>query len=321
MRIVSALPILCALVAFAAVRAAAQDQPKAEKSVYDAAQAKPAEKPRPVDLFKDGKVRLIIRTDDIGFCHAANLAFKQIAEEGRVTAASVLVNTSWLDEAVDILKAHPEVSVGVHTCLNSEWVPYRWGPVLPANQVPTLVDEWGKFFGTRAALMAHNPSIDEVEREIRAQIDLAYRKGLNLSYIDHHMSTAVETPAMRERFIRIAKDYGLPISRWCGEVQGPVVYSIAPEKKTETLVEGLKKLDAPGTYLLVVHPGLNQPEMSVLQDLNKTGLPNMSVHREAEMKMLCSPELKKVLEEKKIELVGYQTFHEKFPGLYIDPKE
>ncbi|HEQ60667.1 MAG TPA: ChbG/HpnK family deacetylase, partial [Firmicutes bacterium] len=66
-----------------------------------------------VDLFNDGKIRLIIRLDDIGFCHAANLAFEKIANEGCVTAVSLMVTTGWLDEAVDMLKAHPEVSVGV----------------------------------------------------------------------------------------------------------------------------------------------------------------------------------------------------------------
>ena len=72
--------------------------------------------------------RLIIRTDDIGFCHGVNMAFKRVAEQGIVTSASVIVNTPWLDEAVAILKAHPEISVGVHLALNSEWREYKWGP-------------------------------------------------------------------------------------------------------------------------------------------------------------------------------------------------
>src|ERR1700742_4895536 len=75
--------------------------------------------------------RLIIRTDDIGFCHGVNMAFKKIAEKGMVSSASVIVNTPWLDEAVAILKEHPEVNVGIHLNLNSEWKEYKWGPVTP----------------------------------------------------------------------------------------------------------------------------------------------------------------------------------------------
>src|SRR5688572_25069427 len=185
-----------------------------------------AEKPgaAPVNLYGDDKIRLVIRADDFGFSHASNMALKRILEEGTLTAASVIVNTGWLDEAVEILKEHPEVSVGVHVCLNSEWTPYRWGPVLPAKEVPSLVDEWGHFLRTRGALMANKPNPDEVEKEIRAQVELAIRKGLRVSYMDHHMGTAVSTPEFRERFVNVAKEFGLGISRWYGEMQGPVVY-------------------------------------------------------------------------------------------------
>ena len=265
-----------------------------------------------VDLFNDGKIRLIIRLDDIGFCHAANLAFEKIANEGCVTAVSLMVTTGWLDEAVDMLKAHPEVSVGVHTCLNAEWVPYRWGPVLPVTEVPSLVDEWGHFFGTRKDFMANEPKLDEIDKELRAQVDLALRKGLRISYIDHHMGTAASTPAIRQRFEQIAKDYGLGISRWFGEKSHIIVYDIDPAQKADVLVDRVSKIDKPGTYLIVCHVGMNLPEMAVLKDLNPTGLENMAVHREAEMKALCDPRLKQVIREKNIELVGYDVFQQRF---------
>jgi predicted glycoside hydrolase/deacetylase ChbG (UPF0249 family) len=173
--------------------------------------AQPATKPiePPRRLFSDSKIRLVIRCDDFGFSHASNMALEKILAEGTLTAASVMVNTGWLDETVEILKKHPEVSVGVHISLNSEWVPYKWGPVLPAREVPSLVDEWGHFFGTRKDLLAHHPNADEVEKEIRAQVDLAVRKVLKISYMDHHMSAAVTTPEMRERFVKVAKEKSL----------------------------------------------------------------------------------------------------------------
>jgi chitin disaccharide deacetylase len=264
------------------------------------------------DLFGDGKTRYVIRCDDMGFCHSANAAIEKILNEGIVSAVSVMVTTPWLDEAVEILKKHPEVSVGVHTTLNSEWVPYRWGPVLPAKEVPSLVDEWGKFWGTRKDMMANNPNPDEVEKELRAQVDLALRKGLKVSYLDHHMGAAVTTPELEERFVRVAKDYGLGISRWFGEKQGPVVYSIEPEKKLQTLVEGIRETTAPGTYLVVCHALLDTPEVQVLRDLNPTGPTNMSEHRQAETDMLCSPDLKRVLREKEAEVIGYDVLQERF---------
>jgi len=264
------------------------------------------------NLFGDDKIRLIVRADDFGFSHASNMALEKILSEGTLTAASVIVNTGWLDETVEILKRHPQVSVGVHVCLNSEWVPYKWGPVLPARDVPSLVDEWGHFFGTRKAMLANQPNMDEVEREIRAQVDLAIRKGLKVSYLDHHMGAAVTTPEMRERFVKVAKDYGLGISRWFGELQGPIVYVVPPAQKTDFLVAELEKLTKPGLYLIVCHTAIKTPEVEVLRDMNPTGPKNMADHRQAECDMLCSPRLKQVIREKGIELVGYDTLREKF---------
>ena len=283
------------------------------------ADAKPP--PAKPNLFGDDKIRLIVRADDFGFSHASNMALEKLLNEGVITAASVIVNTGWLDETVEILKKHPQVSVGVHVCLNSEWVPYKWGPVLPAKDVPSLVDEWGHFFGTRKDLLANNPSMDEVEAEIRAQVDLAIRKGLKVSYVDHHMGMAVTTPQMRERFVKVAKEYGLGISRWYGEIQGPIVYNVEPAKKTDFLVTELHKLTKPGLYLIVCHTVIKTPEVEVLKDLNPSGPKNMAEHRQAETDMLCSPRFKQVLKDKGIELVGYDTLRDRFLQRMQQPRE
>jgi hypothetical protein len=211
------------------------------------------------DLFADGKKRIIFRLDDAGLCHAVNAALERILKDGTASAVGVMVNTPWLDEAVAILKRHPEVSVGLHTTLNCEWTPYRCGPVLPAKEVPSLVDEWGKFFGTRKELVAHQPNPDEAEREFRAQVDLALRKGLKLSYMDHHMSGPVTTLELKARFEKVARDYGLAVPRWFGERPGPVIYDIAPEKKADFLLAGLRRIDQPGLYLVVCHIGIDTP--------------------------------------------------------------
>ena len=266
----------------------------------------------PADWFEDGKIRFVFRSDDAGFCHASNMALERLLTEGTVSAVSVLVNTGWLDETVDILKKHPTVSVGVHVCLNSEWTPYKWGPVLPAKEVPSLVDEWGHFFGTRKDLLAHNPNMEEVEKEIRAQVDLALRKGLKISYLDHHMGAAVTTPEMAKRFEKVAREHKFGISRWLGETQGPVVYSVLPEQKSEFLISEMRKITKPGVYLVVCHTLVKTPEVAVLKDLNVTGPRNMADYRQAELDMLCNPKLKEVIAEKGIEVIGYDALRERF---------
>src|SRR5436190_6018105 len=65
----------------------------------------------PANLYGDDRIRLIVRADDFGFSHASNMALEKLCNEGIITAASVIVNTGWLDETVAILKNHPQVSV------------------------------------------------------------------------------------------------------------------------------------------------------------------------------------------------------------------
>src|ERR1043165_9778764 len=64
-----------------------------------------------MNLFADNKIRLVVRADDFGFTHASNMALEKILDEGTLTAASVIANTGWLDETVEILKKHPQVSI------------------------------------------------------------------------------------------------------------------------------------------------------------------------------------------------------------------
>ncbi len=276
------------------------------------------------DLFGDGEIRLIVRCDDIGLNHATNQAFARVAREGIVTAASVMVTTPWLDEAVEILREHPALDTGVHVCLNSEWWPYRWGPVTPAGRVSSLVDEWGRFLPTRAAVMARSPDLDEAEREMRAQVAAAQCRGLTISYMDHHMLTIVADPGLRARFEAVGRSLGLALSGWFGERHGPAIYSAPPEKKAEVMIEGLRSLTEPGLYLVMAHPALDEPEMRALRDLNPDGLADVARHRQAEMEMLCDPRLREVIAERGIVLTGYTELRGRFlshmatPALWRD---
>ena len=67
-----------------------------------------------------------------------------------------------------VIRSDDIVSVGIHLVLNSEWKNYRWGPVAGSAAVPSLVDENGLFFPSSEALHQHNPSVAEVEKELRA---------------------------------------------------------------------------------------------------------------------------------------------------------
>ena len=251
-------------------------------------------------------ILMLIRCDDIGMCHAVNMAARQLIQTGIPFSASVMFVCPWYQEAVEILKAHPDISVGVHLTLNAEWKNYRWGPILGKEAVPSLVDSCGYFFSSRAKFFANDPKIEQVEEELCAQIERAIESGLQIDYVDYHMGTAVETPELRALVERLAKEYSLGISRYFGEVDMQSIYSVPAKNKTDSLAAIVKRLE-PGTkHLAVFHIGIETSEMNALVDLNQFGLARMSQHRNAELKALCSKKFKKILKMKNVRLVTYQ---------------
>ncbi|MBK8953686.1 MAG: ChbG/HpnK family deacetylase [Chitinophagaceae bacterium] len=155
------------------------------------------------------KIPILIRCDDLGMCHSVNMAAKQVLETGIPVSMSVMVPCPWFSEAAELLQQYENVSVGIHLTLNAEWKQYRWGPVTGAKAVPSLVDSLGFFFPSRSRLFGNNPSLTEIETELRAQIDKALKAGLKIDYLDYHMGAAVQTPETRAIVEKLAAEYKL----------------------------------------------------------------------------------------------------------------
>ncbi|MBU1096819.1 MAG: polysaccharide deacetylase family protein [Bacteroidetes bacterium] len=260
--------------------------------------------------IKPSEKYIIIRCDDFGMCHSVNMAIKKVIESGIPLSTSVMFSCAWYQEAVSILKEHPEVGVGVHLTLNAEWKNYRWGPVTGKNTVPSLVDESGYFFPSRTKLFDNNPSIEEIEKELRAQIDRAMKSGIRIDYLDYHMGAAVQTNELRRLVENLAKEYGLGMSGYFGEIYSSITYGAPLGTKSDSLMTHIRKLE-PGVNLQVCHLGLDSSEMQALKDMNEFGLAEMSKHREEELMCLLNPELPDLFAEKNIIPITYKQLIEK----------
>lgn len=256
---------------------------------------------------KEETKTLLIRCDDLGMSHAVNTAFKELMESGLKFSASVMFPCAWYQEAVDILKQHPEITVGVHLTLNSEWKNYRWGPIAGKDKVPSLLDKDGYFFPSRSTFFANNPKSEEIEIELRAQIERAINSGIKISYVDYHMGTAVEKPEHRAIVEKLAKEYGLGISRYFGEQDIESMYSIDIDKKKDFLLDLSKNIKSNQVNLLVCHIGKDYPELQAMIDMNAFGLPEMSKHREAELNALLFAKQQNIFDSNGIKLINYSV--------------
>jgi predicted glycoside hydrolase/deacetylase ChbG (UPF0249 family) len=111
----------------------------------------------------------------------------------------------WFPEIAEWSRQHPEADLGVHLSLTSEWRLYRWRPVAPVDQVKGLVDEEGFMWHTVEQVKKH-ASPEEVEIEIRAQVERARQFGMKPTHIDSHMGTLFSDARYFAAYTRVARE-------------------------------------------------------------------------------------------------------------------
>jgi chitin disaccharide deacetylase len=147
---------------------------------------------------------LIVSCDDLGSCHAANVGTYEALRAGVATSAGLMVPCPWARDAA--LRYRGE-DVGVHLTLNAEHDAYRWGPI---TQAPSLLDGDGGFPRTVNDLWDH-ADLDEVRRELRAQIERAILWGFDVSHLDAHLGVLQLRPEFFDVYLDLAVEFRLPI--------------------------------------------------------------------------------------------------------------
>ncbi|MDF7817480.1 ChbG/HpnK family deacetylase [Runella sp. MFBS21] len=253
-------------------------------------------------------IRLIVRSDDIGFCHTANDACIKVYTDGISRSVEILATAPWFMEAVKLLKNHPQYDVGVHLCLTSEWENLKWRPLTHA---PSLTDADGYFpqfiwenknLKNSAYLLQKTINIAEVEREFRAQIEHVKKYIPWASHLTAHMGCTNANAEVKALTERLAAEYHLPIQLPKGAigVKGFGGATKSPEQKEQDLVNILKNL-GPGTHYLVEHPGYDSGDM---KGVGHVGYENVAYDREGVTRAFTSAAVKKVIAERNIKLVS-----------------
>jgi predicted glycoside hydrolase/deacetylase ChbG (UPF0249 family) len=207
-------------------------------------------------------IRLCCRADDAASSRSANRAIRETIQKGLCRNVSVLAIGHELKDAYEALGSLKGVCIGLHAAVNCEWTTPRWGPVLPREKVPTLLDDDGALLSRVWTLHERGITAEEMFAEVKAQLELLRKTGFDVTYVDEHMgfartlgfAEAMEDFARKEGLF--ACDYSPKISRL---PKAPREGRTAPQVVADSLA-----CAGPGTYMLVNHPTYDDAEIAAV---------------------------------------------------------
>ena len=160
--------------------------------------------------FSEQDKVLIIHADDAGLSCAENRATIKALEAGVVNSYSIMVPCPWFYDMAAFAKENPQYDAGIHLTLTSEWKYYKFRPILPKHEVPSLVDQHG-FFHSSCALVQQYANPEEVMKELRAQINTAFTFGIAPTHLDSHMFSLDISQELLMVYQALGREFKLPI--------------------------------------------------------------------------------------------------------------
>jgi predicted glycoside hydrolase/deacetylase ChbG (UPF0249 family) len=262
--------------------------------------------------MSDQSISLLVRADDIGFCHAANLACIDVFTRGICRSVELMAPCPWFPEAVALLRAHPTYDVGVHLTMTSEWEGYRWGPLTDGK---SIVGQDGYFYSRfrkrdgypdEPVLEGSGWTPEEVEREYRAQIELVRAQIPWVSHVTTHMGYLRDDPVFSAIVERLMAEYDLAVDPAAHGFErfrgfGENSQALSPAEKVETLRANLAALPA-GRWIFVDHPAYDHPETRAI---GHAGYTNVATDRQGVVDAWTDGQVLEIIAARGIQLVSY----------------
>jgi len=153
--------------------------------------------------------QLIVNADDFGLTPGVNRGILEAHEKGIVTSTSLMANTPGFDDAVRLARITPDLGVGFHFNLT-------YGvPLSPPEEIPSLVDEHGRFFFDPQwrgdiSRLGENWRPEDIQKELAAQWARVSKSGLTITHIDSHHFIQ-NLPHVYAPLAELARKEGLPM--------------------------------------------------------------------------------------------------------------
>jgi chitin disaccharide deacetylase len=261
------------------------------------------------------EIRLIVKGDDMGAAHGINVATIDAYKNGVLTTTNVIVPGPWFLEAARLLRENPGLDVGVHLALTSEWSDVKWRPLTYA---PSIVDPDGYFFPLvqpRAGAVPNTSikesawKIDEIERELRAQLTMAKKHLPQATYTWNHMGFTSVSPDVAALVLRLSKEFGLLVPTELGVqfLRGVYESKDPGAVKADKLAAKLETIE-PGLWEHIDHAATDDPEMRAI---GHPGYEWVAADRSANLAAWTSPKVREVINRRGIKLTSYRDLAKK----------
>ncbi len=256
---------------------------------------------------------LIVNCDELGVAHAANVGVYEALRDGLATSASLMVPAPWAREAAARYRGE---DVGVQLTLNAQWELYRWGPI---TQAPSLLDGDGGFPRTPGDAWDH-ADLDEVRRELRAQVERAILWGFDVSHLDSHLGTLQQRPEFFDVYLELAVDFGLPLRMFPAVSERDIGFpfrQLAAEEgvlfpdhfirergaRVRKILERALFDLAPGVTEVQAHPAVDTPEL-------RSVAPDWPIRVDDHDLLVNDHGIRTLAERAGVELIGYRELRE-----------
>jgi hopanoid biosynthesis associated protein HpnK len=284
--------------------------------------------------------RLIINADDFGLTAGVNRAIIEAHQRGVVTSTTLMASGRAFDDAVQLAASVPTLSVGCHVVL------VDGHPILPASEVPTLLDDESSApqFPARIGQLARRALLgrldaNQVEAENIAQIGRVQSRGIHVSHVDTHKHAHV-FPQVIGPLLRAANKCGVHAVRnpfelirvrtlsrphlWKRTLQMAVLRPLAKRFRQAVAAAGMITPD--GTLGIAATGALDENLFAALAESVPQGTWEFVCHpgyndsdlqtvatrlresRDCELRLLTSPGTRELLAAHGIELVSYRDF-------------